>query len=303
MLPFRKITLADKAAIEQIVRSSTTYLCEHCFVDLFIWNDHYHTEICIQDAFLFVRCTSATDEKPCYLAPIGQGDLRAAVQAIRQDAHEREIPFQMISVPEELLPEFEAAVGDIFTFQWSEDSADYIYLSEKLQTLAGKKLQSKRNMVNRFQAAYEGRWRYEAITQENTALAYAYHAKWCRQHGCAKNADFLGETCAVKLALDHFAQLQLCGGMLYLDDEVIAYTLGCQAREDLFIVQIEKANPEIDGAYQMINQQFVRANCTDVQFVNREEDLGLEGLRKAKQSYRPERMGKKFYAIAKDSEE
>ena len=86
------------------------------------------------------------------------------------------------------------------------------------------------------------------------------------------------------------------GGLLTLDGEVIAYTLGCRARKDLYVMQIEKAETGIDGAYQMINQQFVLANCEDVMYVNREEDLGLDGLRKAKRSYYPAFMGKKFYA-------
>lgn len=299
MLNFRNIKITDKEAVERYTAMAPSYLCEHCFVDLFIWWDHYNTEVCFTDDFLFVRCVSFPDKVPMYLAPIGKGDLRAAVYAIREDAAARGIPFQMVSIAEEQLAAFQQAIGDEYDFGWSEDSADYIYLSEKLSTLSGKKLQSKRNMVNRFKAAYEGRWRYVDITAENVKEAYQYHIEWCSQHGCSKNDSFVGETCAVKLALDHFDALQLRGGMLYLDDKVIAYTLGCKVREDLFVVQIEKANPDLDGAYQMINQQFVLANCMDVLFVNREEDLGLEGLRKAKQSYRPERLGKKYFTIPK----
>lgn len=299
MLPFRKITLEDKAEVERHTAMIPTHLCEHCFVDLYIWKDHYNTEICFHNGFLLVRCTSFPDGIPMYLAPVGEGDFAAEVAQLQQDAAERGVDFLMTSVSEEMLPSYQNVFADTFDFVTSEDAADYIYLSEKLQTLSGKKLQSKRNLVNRFQAAYEGRWEYIPITPDNTEQAYAFHLKWCEQNGCMRNQSFMGETCAIKLALDSFSALDLRGGMLLLDGETIAFTLGCRAREDLFIVQIEKADHEIAGAYQMINQQFVLANCTGVQYVNREEDLGLEGLRKAKRSYYPVFYGQKYTAIPK----
>lgn len=296
MLEFRAITLEDKAEVERYAAMIPTHLCEHCFVDMYIWKDHYHTEICFEGDFLFARCKSFPDEIPMYLAPIGRGDLRAALSILRRDAEERGVPCLLTSISEEMLPEYQSIFGTQVTFASNEGSEDYIYLSEKLQTLSGKKLQSKRNLVNRFLAAYEGRWKYVPITTSNTQEALDFHRKWCEQHGCRKNLAFMGETCAIKLALSHFDELDLRGGLLTLDDAVIAFTLGCKAREDLFVVQIEKADHEIAGAYQMINQQFVRANCTEVQFVNREEDLGIEGLRKAKKSYYPVMMGKKHSA-------
>ena len=114
-----------------------------------------------------------------------------------------------------------------------------------------------------------------------------------------RDQDFWGETCAIGTGLNLFKELGLRGGLLRLDGNVIAFTFGSKASDDMFVVQIEKADHNIDGAYQMINQQFVQRNCTEVKYVNREEDLGLEGLRKAKRSYRPEMMGVKYCAKPK----
>ena len=94
----------------------------------------------------------------------------------------------------------------------NEDGDDYIYLAEKLRTLSGKKLQSKRNLVNRFQAAYEGRWSYEDMTRDNIRDAFGYHIRWCNQNGCAQSRDFQGETCAIVQALHNFDALDLRGG-------------------------------------------------------------------------------------------
>ena len=302
LLPFREITIEDKAAVDACGAHHNYHLCERCFTDLFMWRGHYETQICFLDGFLLVKMRPEDGGFERYLAPIGDGDLAAAIKALEADAAGRGNPFLMVSIAEEMIERVEAACPGRFEFlHENEDGDDYIYLAEKLRTLSGKKLQSKRNLVNRFLAAHENRWSYEDITPETTGEAYEYHLRWCRQNGCAHNASFEGETCAIKQALDHFAALDLRGGMLRLNGEVIAFTLGCRATEDMYVVQIEKADHDIPGAYQMINQQFVLRNCDEVEYVNREEDLGLEGLRKAKKSYYPVMRGVKYAARIKDA--
>lgn len=301
MLPFREITIEDKQAAEECASHYNYHLCEHCFTDLFMWRAHYGTKICFYEGFLLVNMKSDDEGHRCYLAPIGEGDLGAALDAIEADAKERGASFCMVSVTEPMIERIEQVRPGRFAFlHKSEDGDDYIYLAEKLRTLSGKKLQSKRNLINRFQTTYEGRWNYEDITPETTQDAYAYHLRWCEQNGCLHNREFEGETCAIKQALNNFTALDLRGGLLRLDGEVIAFTLGCKAANDMYVVQIEKADHDIQGAYQMINQQFVLRNCGDVEYVNREEDLGLEGLRKAKKSYYPVMRGVKYAAVPKE---
>lgn len=302
MLPFREVTISDKQAVEDCASKYNYHLCEHCFTDIFMWRGHYNTQICFLDGFLLVKTKSPDDGLTRYLAPVGEGDLGAALDAIELDAAGRGISPVIVSVAEGMRERFEQARPGKYTFlHENEDGDDYIYLEEKLRTLSGKKLQSKRNLINRFMAAYDGRWSYEDITPETTREAYAFHLKWCRKNGCLHNDSFEGETCAIVLALEHFEELGIRGGMLRLDGEVIAFTLGCPAAEDMFVVQIEKADSDIAGAYQMINQQFVLRNCGGFQYINREEDLGLEGLRKAKLSYYPVMRGIKYAAVAKES--
>ena len=243
MLPFREITLEDKAAVEKCGSHYNYHLCERCFVDLFMWRSHYNTRICFLDGFFLIKMSPLDGGHDCYLAPVGNGDLGAALDALEQDAAERGI---------------------------------------------------------RFKTAYENRWSYEDMTKDNIKDAFAFHVHWCNLNGCAHERDFEGETCAIVQALHNFDYLNLRGGLLRLDGEVIAFTFGCKATPDMYVVQIEKADHTIQGAYQMINQQFVQRNCTDVMYVNREEDLGLEGLRKAKKSYYPVMRGVKYMAVPKE---
>lgn len=299
MLSFREITIEDKARVEKCASAYNYHLCEHCFTDLYIWRGHYQTRICFLENFLLVRMQTLDEQKIMYLAPIGTGNLSRAIQLIEQDAQDNGVPFIMTSIAEAMIPRIEEILPGYFNYNANEDGADYIYLSEKLQTLSGKKLQSKRNLINRFLSMYEARWSYEDITEQNRHEVFQFHISWCQQNGCLKDQSFWGETCAIGIALNYFDQLDLCGGVLRLDGDIIAFTFGSQATEDMFVVQIEKADHEIPGAYQMINQQFVLHNCLGVKYINREEDLGLEGLRKAKRSYHPEMMGVKYWATKK----
>ncbi|MDO5142750.1 MAG: phosphatidylglycerol lysyltransferase domain-containing protein [Eubacteriales bacterium] len=295
--------MEDKQAVEACASHHDYHLCEHCFVDLFMWSSHYDTQICFLEGFLLIKMTPLDGGHDRYLAPVGEGDLGAALDAIEQDAAERGIPFCMVSVAEPMIERIEAVRPGRYTFSHdNEDGDDYIYLSEKLRTLSGKKLQSKRNLVNRFRATYEGRWQYEDLSPDNVKDAFGYHIRWCNRNGCAQNRDFQGETCAIVHALRHFEALELRGGLLRLDGEVIAFTFGCKATEDMVVVQIEKADSSIAGAYQMINQQFALRHCGDVTYVDREEDLGLEGLRKAKRSYHPVMRGVKYTAVLREGQ-
>lgn len=300
MLAFKPITLEDKADADACTSQHNYRLCEHCFTDLFLWKDHYDTQVCFRDGFMFLKMATFPDKTPLYLAPVGAGDLRAAILALEEDARERGISFAMCCVPEPMIAEIEAVLPERYDFSESVDSADYIYDAEKLATLSGKKLQSKRNFVNRFQKNYEGRWSYEDMTDDNQQEAYAFHLHWSQTgDNCPNGTMYSGETCAVSLALNNREALGMKGGLLRLDGKVIAFTMGCPVSDDTYVVQLEKAEASIAGAYPMINQQFVQHNCTGYTYINREDDLGMEGLRKAKLSYHPVMMGKKYLAVKK----
>ena len=142
------------------------------------------------------------------------------------------------------------------------------------------------------------------MTRENIKDAFAFHIHWCNLNGCARERDFEGETCAIVQALHNFDYLNLRGGLLRLDGEVIAFTFGCKATPDMFVVQIEKADHTIQGAYQMINQQFVEHEIAGkYEYTNREDDVGEEGLRKAKLSYKPVFMVEKGVVTLKEDSE
>ena len=294
MLEFKNIEIEDKAAIEKYTYDKEYFMCSYCFGDIFMWRRKYKTRYCIKNDFLYMAITDPENGSITYLCPIGDGDIKKAVNEIKKDSLERECEFIVTAVPEKVREEIEKVMPGRFEFTENRDSEDYIYLAENMIELKGKKLHSKRNFVNRFRKMYDGRWGYEEMNENNIKELFEFQLKWCKINGREEDNDFLEETCAISQALRSAKKLGLKGGMIRLDGNIIAVSLGSKANENMFVIHIEKAISDIAGAYQIINQQFAEHNCGNVMYIDREEDLGIEGLRKAKSSYYPERMGVNF---------
>lgn len=149
-----------------------------------------------------------------------------------------------------------------------------------------EKLHGKRNHINKFKALYPD-WSYEPLNDDNVEDCFQMALKWRNKNGCEDDPEKNAEMCVTLNSLRLYKELGLKGGVLKADGKIVAFTVGEPVSDDTFVVHIEKAFAEVDGAYPMINQQFVQHECMEYEYVNREEDTGAEGLRKAKLSYRP----------------
>lgn len=292
MIDFKKIEISDKPWIDELLACSDFKGAEYCFTNLFIWDEVYHSKIARYKDFLLL--TSGSGEETKYLYPAGKGDIKEVLEFLEADAKERGVPFTLIGITADTKPVIEQLMPGAFKYEAVRNSFDYIYESEKLITLSGKKLQPKRNHLNNF-IKLEG-WSYEDITAENLNECIEYTNAWCKVNGCGENLSLMWECCAVNKALSHFFELGLKGGLIRLDGKVIAYTVGEAINSDTVIVHIEKAEADIRGSYQAINNQFIQRLAAGYQYVNREDDAGDEGLRRAKESYYPAFMLEKFYA-------
>ena len=292
MIKFDKITLEDKAWITQKMKEDDRRGCESSFSNNFIWRDVYQVEVANLQDCCVIRFDADGDD--CLSFPIGNGDKKRAVEALMEDARERNKVLQFENILEEDKQLLEEWFPEKFQIQENRDSFDYIYTTEKLSTLAGKKLHGKRNHINRF--LENANWTYEPMTEENKYDCLKMNYSWCDRKSCKWNEGMEDEFCAVKEAVEHFSELDFVGGVLRVDGEIVAFTIGEPLNSDTFVVHIEKAFPDIQGAYPMINQQFVQHECQNYQYVNREDDTGEEGLRKAKLSYYPDILLEKYTA-------
>lgn len=290
MLKFKKIELEDRDWIEERLKASDFKSCEYAFANNFIWGEANEIEFADVNGFYCMK--SRWENKEIYTFPAGKGDIKPVIEALMEDAKERGIQFQLRGMVKEAVEAMEAAFPGQYEYVMNRDECDYLYTYEKLSTLAGKKLHGKRNHINRFMDNPD--WQYEDITPENIGECKQMSKEWCKLYSCKDDPDLRHEYCAVRTAFKHFFELKLDGGFIRKEGKIIAFTMGEPLSSDTYVVHIEKAFPEVQGAYPMINQQFVIHHGEGFQYINREEDLGEEGLRKAKLSYYPDILLEKY---------
>lgn len=286
MLEFRQLKLEDKIKFDQLLQGHNYYLCDLCFVDIFIWGQ-YSSQIAFTEDFVFLKINM--DNETVFLPPLGKGLLSDGVAMLKEYADAIGQTLTMVAVPLDIKNNLEAVYKDSIEITENRNKYNYIYTAQSLMTLKGKKLHSKRNHINKFLSVYGDSWSYEELNDENTGEFFSYHLDWCE----INEGNFLGETCAISAALKNRKALGLKGGVLRLQGKIVAVTMGSEFG-DSFIVHFEKADGSIQGVYQMINQQFAIHTFENIKYVNREEDLGIEGLRKAKLSYYPEFLAESY---------
>jgi len=296
LLSFRIMRPDDRAAMEACLSKKNSGVTEECYSNYFLWDDKYKFEICFKDGFLFIRFRD--NGGFCYLAPAGEGDFAAAINELRNHCDELTEPLILSFVTEDVVEAVNEAFPDQFDFTPDRNAADYLYLSERLISLTGKKLHSKRNFVNRCKRDYEGRWSFEPIRSDNLCEIYEYEKRWQRDNRTSEG-DLEAEKIVIMKLLQNMDYLGSVGGLLRLDGRIIGFSLGTAISKDIFDVQIEKADWDIPGAYQLLNNEFAKAFCAGYKYINREDDMGLEGLRKAKLSYFPDKIVMKYKGTPK----
>lgn len=283
-IDFKRPELEDKEIISSYFAKAPSRSCERTFANVYLWSRHYHVKYAIvEDALVFVD-----DEfELAYAYPAGKPEaVKQALEKLMEYSKEQGVSFKLYNVTEENFAQLDEFYPGRFTVEYDRDEADYVYEREKLDTLAGKKLHGKRNHINKFKSLYED-WSYESLTDDNVEECFQMALKWRNQNGCDEDEEKNAEMCVTLNSLRLYKQLEMVGGMIRVNGQIVAFCIGEPVCDDTFVVHVEKAFPDVEGAYPMINQQFVQHECMDYMYVNREEDTGAEGLRKAKLSYRP----------------
>lgn len=298
MLDFKRVGLEDKDIIDSFLQNQNYRASDLCFTNLYTWGAKFNTEFAVANDWLFIRFRD-NNNRNSYLKPIGTGNIKDGIELVMKDHQEFDNVFQLRGITNEMIDEIESAMPNVFEFSLNRSVSDYIYAADKLSSLAGKKLQSKRNHINRFKR--ENNWEYHSMHGESDFVRECKGLLkiWMSNNG-DENEDADGfDVQAVNLMLDNFDYLGLKGGLICVDGNIAAFTIGEQLTKDTFVVHVEKARTDIHGAYTIINQQFVENEMSEFTYVNREEDLGIENLRKAKMSYHPDILLEKSVARLK----
>lgn len=299
MLEFKTLELEDKEIINKYLRMSDRQNSESSFTNFYMWRKSYHVKYAIFQDWLIMR--SGREDKWWYLPPYGAGEgLQAVIEEMIATAQDLGMDFELKAVGEDDKNKLEELFPERFTFTAERENFDYIYAAESMRTLAGRKLHSKRNHLNYF--LQNENYTYEPLNQSNLMEAADYLEMWCAGKACSSSEHTLDEMLICEREAIHeifkvYDDLDVQGALIRIDGKVKAFTLGEMLNHDTAVIHIEKADHEIRGLYPAINQMFLQHEFAEAMWVNREEDTGDEGLRKAKLSYMPAKLWSKYKGV------
>ncbi|MDD2798292.1 MAG: phosphatidylglycerol lysyltransferase domain-containing protein [Bacteroidales bacterium] len=287
---FKKIELSDWKLIEGYCRVNNLRQLNYSFEVLYLWRDVCDFEICECDGFLFIK--TCFHGKHNFLYPLGEGDITKAFQLMEEYCIEKGIEFVMYQVNAQQKAFIEETFHNKYQLESLRSEFEYIFETERLSTLQGKKLQAKRNHTNFFEKSFN--WSFESITEETLLEVMIFAHKWDSEAEISAGSSLNMENMALMNSIESFTCLDLHGGILRVDGKIVAFAIGCPLSTDTYMILFEKADASVRGAYAMINREYVRYFCTNYRYVNRAEDNDDEGLRKAKLSYYPDILQEVF---------
>lgn len=283
---FKPIECSDKELIQSFTLPSTLQNCDLAFANMCSWQFLYDSEYAVIDDMLLIRFKIEDKKRTAYMMPMGNEDMRKAVEFLEEDSQRLGHPLCMLGITPESKALLDSLFPQMFHYIPERDFFDYIYLRSDLETLHGKKLQPKRNHVNKFNKLYK--YEYLEITEDIVAECVELEEKWFNENQSADDLqELIEEHRSITFALAHGKELGLAGGAIRINGKIVAFSYGSPINNNTFGVHVEKADTGYEGIYAVINKEFVSHLPEQYIYINREEDLGIEGLRKAKLSYQP----------------
>ena len=301
MIPYQRANIADIDRYNSYLYEAPERGCEYSFANVCIWGRQKY-------AFLhgYLTILAQFDRRCVYPFPVGTGDIRPVLDAIIHDAHARGIPCCLTGLRSQDRQLLEALYPGKFRFHEDRDGFDYVYSIDDLAELKGRKFQKKRKHLNRFQENHPDH-KLIPLGESNLEEVKAMLARWYENRkNTEPHNDFHLELVAMDRAFAHMKELNLEGMVLVDDGQILAFTMGSRQNQTTYDVHFEKAREDVDGAYPAINRGFsryIREKYPEIRWLNREDDLGLEGLRKAKLSYNPDRLIEKYWARLWETED
>ncbi|MFW9820615.1 MAG: DUF2156 domain-containing protein [Candidatus Thorarchaeota archaeon] len=279
---------------------------EFTFTNLFMWRNYYnflfmefndHLVLFSYDYLKNRRNPINNNVKDCiyFFPPIGPSPELIIIELFEKLSN-----IEVHRVPEEICEKLtEHENFDQFNLEILEDrnNWDYVYDKEEILNLAGNKYRQNRRWLQKFLNSYD--YDFQLLTKNLVDKCKELQLEWCIMRACTEDESLEAEEKAIYEALNNFEALGFNGGLLCVNDKCAAYTFGEMLNKNTLVIHIEKAHMEFEGAYQAINNFFLKNCCVEAICVNREQDLGIEGLRRAKESYKPIKMNKKYIIYKK----
>ncbi|MCE5323634.1 phosphatidylglycerol lysyltransferase domain-containing protein [bacterium] len=276
----RELTIKDKPVFDAVFIANPPEISTYTFTNIFAWRKPYNTRLSRVGDFLIL--TEHVNDKVMCLEPLGAGDAAKAVDEVFR-LSEDDIEFKCIHAGVA-----HQANNMGYVVAQDRDNSDYLYLTSDLIELGGRKYDGKRNWISRFKSQYE--YEYVRMPHVSPEEAIKFADYWCEQRDCRSSEGLKNEHTAVYEMLSNFDELGIIGGAIKIDGSIAAFSLGEALNTETMVIHVEKASSGMDGVYQVINNEFAVHEASGFKYINREQDLGIAGLRKAKESYHPVKM-------------
>jgi hypothetical protein len=286
----RNLVFEDKVLLDKLFKVMQPQMSELTFTNLFVWNEAGPVQLSRLDSTVLLQRKRIRDGKNVLLPPLTKEPISAVLEDMKKVATENYPEMLFYSMESEQAKQ----LSQRFRVEPDRDDWDYVYLSSDLADLPGDKYHSKRNFITRCVSTYM--CEYVKLDDQVVNDCLQLQTEWCNLRKCDTVPGLEAENKAIKTIFDKYPLLAVSGGAVYVGGKLEAFTLAEPLNNDTAVIHFEKANPEITGLYQLINQWFCQNALRTFKFVNREQDLGVPGLRKAKLSYHPHHMVEKYLA-------
>lgn len=293
-MEYTKLALQHKALLESFTKESGRWLSDTNFTNMFMWRHSREISFCILDNQLIIQ-TQYPLSAPFVFYPLGQGDKKRAISSLIEYYQKQGLALELHSLQASEVEQIQRDFPHQFEISQRRDRFEYIYNTKELIELSGRKFHKKKNHLNRFYLQYPTA-QFESLEARNLDELAEVNHQWFHASKDKHDKGLYYENLGINDALQHFEILGLSGGLLRYEGEIIAFSFGEELDERMALIHIEKANLAFSGAYQAINQALLKHKFSHLLYANREEDLGIEGLRKAKLSYQPSFLIEKYDA-------
>lgn len=293
VIEFKNIDFNSKKIIDKYLKNNKTDISEYTFTNLIAWGDKTNIKYSEYNGGLLLLATQKVTKY--FLPPIGYTNNEEIFDFLLDYGIKNKITNQIKLVPQSMIDKIDP---DKYQIIEDPDNSDYIYLAEDLGNLKGRKYSNKRNFVKKFMENYDYQYVDYDVSMKKQCIELA--ERWFEK----KNTDkYRCDECkAIGKFLDNYDNFNTLGKVFLIDGQVVAFTFGEELADDTFVIHFEKAETEFTGIYQAINKFFSSdILAQNYKYINREQDLGIDGIRKAKRSYLPVKMGKKYYIKTKNN--
>ncbi len=297
MTEFKSPKLSDYERLAPFFNDEGELSCEMTFLNIYIWQRVYENKFFLDERTLFFKST--TDDGKGFVFSLPLGDMEHGLELIFDYCKESGIKPVFWTSQGKRLDAF-LKLHPEYKLYPERDNFDYIYLREKLATLSGKKYHSKRNHISAFSKNYN--WSYHTFCKADTDELLNFANRWYEIRGEAEDEGLLAEHRALREILNSDIDFGIKGAYIKVDGNIVAFTLGTPINDFTFDIHFEKADADYPTAYALINREFVLRELGNYKYINREDDLGLEGLRRAKLSYKPEILLEKYSLVCEDED-